>query len=68
MAEASVRNEQPNARDPEVAVTVPKNAPKKWEKAREFALGIAGARSGRPGEAGLTCAAALGTIDSGQDG
>ncbi len=38
-----MRNEQPNARDPEVAVTVPRSALKKWEKVREFALGMPGA-------------------------
>jgi predicted DNA-binding protein (MmcQ/YjbR family) len=38
-----VRDEQPNARDPEVAVAVPRNALKKWEKVREFALGMPGA-------------------------
>jgi predicted DNA-binding protein (MmcQ/YjbR family) len=38
-----VRDEQPNARDPEVAVAVPRNALKKWEKVRGFALGMPGA-------------------------
>ena len=38
-----MRDEQPNARDPEVAVAVPRNALKKWEKVREFALGMPGA-------------------------
>lgn len=38
-----MRDEQPSARDPEVAVAVPKNALKKWEKVREFALGMPGA-------------------------
>ena len=38
-----MRDEQPNVRDPEVAVPVPGNALKKWEKVREFALGMPGA-------------------------
>lgn len=38
-----MRDEQPSARDPEVAVTVPRNALKKWQKVREFALGMPGA-------------------------
>lgn len=38
-----MRYEQPNARDPEVAVAVPGNTLKKGEKVREFALGMPGA-------------------------
>lgn len=38
-----MKDEQPSARDPEVAVTVPRNALKKWQKVREFALGMPGA-------------------------
>ncbi|WP_201452742.1 hypothetical protein [Streptomyces sp. HM190] len=38
-----MRDEQPNARDPEEVVTVPRNARKRREKVREFALAVPGA-------------------------
>ncbi|MGW0705435.1 hypothetical protein ACWD4G_05605 [Streptomyces sp. NPDC002643] len=41
-----MRNEQPNARDTEVAVVVRESAQKKWEKVREFAPGTPGAAEG----------------------
>jgi hypothetical protein len=51
VAEASVRSAEPDDEAGRYAVAVPGNALKKWEKAREFALGVPGVAGPRGGAA-----------------